>query len=191
MRLENSLIFICPGECGIRGGYLELVNFQPEVKAIFDKISHTIKCPTTIGQVAIDVLVNPPKEGEPSYDQWHAEKTNILKSLQERAKLIVDALNTFEGFTCPPIRGAMYAFPRVHFPPKSIEAAKRAGRNVDVFYAYRLLEEYGVCIVPGSVFGHKPSAYHIRATILPHMNKLKEMLKRFEIFNRKFMAEYK
>lgn len=154
-------------------------------------MAHTTKCSTTLGQVAVDVLVNPPKEGEPSYEKWHTEKTNVLKSLQERAKLVVDTLNTFEGFNCPPIRGAMYAFPRVDFPPKSIQAAKRAGQSVDLFYAYRLLEECGVCIVPGSAFGHKPGAYHFRATILPQTNKLKEMLRRFETFNRKFMAKYK
>nr|AHB50502.1 alanine transaminase [Mayetiola destructor] len=179
------------GECGIRGGYVELTNFDPDVKEVYDKMAHTTKCSTTLGQVAVDVLVNPPKVGEPSYAKWYTEKTNVLKSLQKRAHLVVETLNTFEGFTCPTIRGAMYAFPRAHFPPKSIQAAKRAGQSVDSFYAYRLLEEYGVCIVPGSAFGHKPGAYYFRATILPQMDKLQEMLRRFETFNRKFMAEYK
>ncbi|XP_055297648.1 alanine aminotransferase 1 [Sitodiplosis mosellana] len=179
------------GECGIRGGYVELINLEPTVKAMYQKSISAQLCPTTVGQAAIDVVVNPPKKGEPSYEQWYKEKITVLNSLKERAKLVADTLNSFEGFSCNTVQGAMYAFPQIKLPPKAIEAAKQAGQQPDVFYAFQLLEETGICIVAGSGFGQKPGTYHFRTTILPQLDKLKEMLSKFEKFHQKFMAKYK
>ncbi len=39
------------GECGIRGGYGELVNMDPDVKAMLFKSISAKLCPTVIGQV--------------------------------------------------------------------------------------------------------------------------------------------
>lgn len=61
----------------------------------------------------MDVVVNPPKPGEESYDSWLAEKEAVLTSLAERAKLVADTFNGIEGFTCNTVQGAMYAFPQV------------------------------------------------------------------------------
>ena len=63
----------------------------------------------------MDVVVNPPKKGEPSYDSFIAQKEGTLKSLAERAKLVADTFNSIEGFTCQTVQGAMYAFPRVRY----------------------------------------------------------------------------
>lgn len=131
------------GECGIRGGYVELINLDPQVRAMFQKSLSAQLCPTTIGQAAIDVVTNPPREGEPSFKQWLNEKETVLKSLEERAELIAKTLNSFEGFNCNPVQGAMYAFPRIDLPPKAIEAAKQAKLAADTFYAFQLLEETG------------------------------------------------
>lgn len=53
-----------------------------------------------------------------------------------------------------------------------------------------LLEETGVCVVPGSGFGQKPGTYHFRTTILPQSDTFKDMLKRFTDFHKKFMKKY-
>merc|ERR1712223_597015 len=47
----------------------------------------------------MDVVVNPPKPGEPSYASFIAQKEGTLKSLAERAKLVADTFNSIEGFT--------------------------------------------------------------------------------------------
>ena len=39
------------GECGLRGGYSEFINFDPSVKAMFLKMISAKLCPTTLGQV--------------------------------------------------------------------------------------------------------------------------------------------
>lgn len=37
----------------------------------------------------------------------------------------------------------MFAFPQFELPPKAIEAAKKAGKAPDAFYAFELLESSG------------------------------------------------
>jgi len=61
----------------------------------------------------MDVVVNPPREGEASFESFSRQKKEILKSLAERAKLVADTFNSIEGFSCQTVQGAMYAFPKV------------------------------------------------------------------------------
>ncbi|XP_032520395.2 alanine aminotransferase 1 isoform X1 [Danaus plexippus] len=178
------------GECGLRGGWVELVNMLPEVQAQLYKCMSAMLCPSVLGQAVVDCVAKPPAPGEPSYDLWIKEKTDILTSLKDRAKLIAETFNTFEGFKCNVVQGAMYAFPRITLPPKAIQAAKEKNMAPDVFYAFRLLEETGVCIVPGSGFGQAPGTFHFRTTILPQPDLLNTMLENFRNFHKKFTQEY-
>ncbi|KAJ8715842.1 hypothetical protein PYW08_013127 [Mythimna loreyi] len=178
------------GECGLRGGWMELVNMDPDVQAnLYKTISASI-CPNTIGQCAIDMVARPPQPGEPSYDLWLQEKTDVLGSFKLRAKMIVEAFNKMGGFKCNEVQGAMYAFPRIELPPKAVEAARAENKPADLFYAFRLLEETGICIVPGSGFGQSPGTYHFRTTILPQPKLLQEMLNIFDVFHKKFTEQY-
>ncbi|XP_026480861.1 alanine aminotransferase 2-like [Ctenocephalides felis] len=179
------------GECGLRGGYMEIINLHPDVRTMLLKAASTVLGPATLGQVAVDAVVNPPRPGEPSYDLFIKEKQNVLNSLAERAQLVADAFNSFEGFSCNVVQGSMYAFPMIELPPKAIEAAHKAGKSPDVFYAFALLERTGICIVPGSGFGQKPGTYHIRTTILPQTDMLKDMLNKFAEFHKEFCAQYR
>lgn len=88
------------GECGLRGGWVELVNMLPEVQAQLYKCMSAMLCPSVLGQAVVDCVAKPPAPGEPSYDLWIKEKTDILTSLKDRAKLIAETFNTFEGFKC-------------------------------------------------------------------------------------------
>ncbi|KAG5685019.1 hypothetical protein PVAND_014222 [Polypedilum vanderplanki] len=96
------------GECGIRGGYCELINVCPEVRAALNKSISAQLCPTTVGQACIDCVVNPPTPFEPSYDLFMKEKGEVLQSLKERALLVVSTFNSIEGLSCNPAQGAMY-----------------------------------------------------------------------------------
>ncbi|VDM47407.1 unnamed protein product [Toxocara canis] len=178
------------GECGMRGGYVELVNLDPDVFAMFNKMISAKLCSTVLGQTVLDCVVNPPKRGDPSYDLWLKEKMTTLSSLKERAKLVKEAYGSIEGITCNPVEGAMYAFPRIMLPPKIVEKAKSLNQAPDFFYAMQLLEATGICVVPGSGFGQKDGTYHFRTTILPQPPLMKEMLERFKGFHIKFMKEY-
>lgn len=58
------------GECGLRGGYVELLNWDPKVVVEFKKMISAKLCSTILGQAVMDCIVNHPKSGEPSYDLW-------------------------------------------------------------------------------------------------------------------------
>nr|CAD7425189.1 unnamed protein product [Timema monikensis] len=169
------------GECGLRGGYSEVINLDPKVKTMLLKSISASLCPTSLGQAVMDTVVNPPQPGEPSHERYKAEKEGVLKSLAERAKLVADSFNSFEGFSCNTLK----------IPEKAIKKAESLKQQPDVFYAFQLLEQTGICVVPGSGFGQKPGTYHFRTTILPQPEKLKTMLENFRDFHKKFLEEYK
>ncbi|KAG5347634.1 ALAT2 aminotransferase, partial [Acromyrmex charruanus] len=178
------------GECGIRGGYAEIINMDPEVMRVLLKSISAMLCPTVLGQVVMDVVVNPPRPNEPSYEQFQKEKKETLLSLAERSQLVVNTLNSIPGYKANPPMGAMYVFPRFELPPKAIEAARTKGQEPDVFYAFKLLESTGICVIPGSGFGQIPGTYHFRTTILPQKEKIKTMLEALKQFHIKFLKEY-
>uniref|UniRef100_A0A8D0K784 Glutamic--pyruvic transaminase 2 n=2 Tax=Sus scrofa TaxID=9823 RepID=A0A8D0K784_PIG len=60
----------------------------------------------------------------------------------------------------------------------------------DMFYCMKLLEETGICVVPGSGFGQREGTYHFRMTILPPVEKLKTVLQKVKDFHIKFLEKY-
>lgn len=49
---ESFLVIGYMGECGLRGAYCELINLDPEVKAMHLKCISAMLCPTVLGQVS-------------------------------------------------------------------------------------------------------------------------------------------
>ncbi|CAB3384810.1 Hypothetical predicted protein [Cloeon dipterum] len=178
------------GECGLRGGYSEVINLDPDVRAMLLKSISAMLCPTVLGQATMDCVVNPPQPGEPSYENFQREKKAVLNSLALRAKMVADTFNSIDGIHCNPVQGAMYAFPRISIPEKAVAKAKELNLAPDAFYAFQLLESTGICIVPGSGFGQIPGTYHFRTTILPLPEKLKFMLEKFKEFHLNFVKQY-
>lgn len=178
------------GECGFRGGYMEAVNVDAAVKGQLRKLVSCRLCPPVTGQVALDIVVNPPAPGDPSYDLFMKEKQRNLSDLAEKAKLTAEMFNKIPGIKCNDVQGAMYSFPKIEIPPKAIEEAEKAGEEPDAFYAMKLLEETGICIVPGSGFRQKPGTYHFRMTILPPKEKMESLFKLFKDFHIKFTNQY-
>nr|CDS30789.1 gag pol polyprotein [Hymenolepis microstoma] len=178
------------GECGFRGGYCELINFDPDVQAQLFKYLSARLCPAVLGQVMIGVICDPPREGEPSYEVFVKERDSVLADLKVKAKLTTDTLNALEGVTCNAVQGAMYAFPQIRLPPKAIAAAKEKGMEPDFFYCLNLLEEKGICFVPGSGFGQQPGTYHFRTTILPSVAVMRQVMADLGDFHKDFLAKY-
>merc|ERR1719428_2120406 len=112
------------GECGMRGGYLELVNIHPETKDQVYKTLSVNLCSNLPGQVMCDMMVNQPKPGDESYESHKKEFDTIFESLQRRALKLVQGLNSLEGVTCNASSGAMYAFPQIHLPQKWLDHCK-------------------------------------------------------------------
>jgi aspartate/methionine/tyrosine aminotransferase len=161
------------GECGQRGGYMEVRNVPPEVAAEITKLQSVSLCANLTGQVATYCMVRPPKPGDPSYEQYASERDGILGELRKRAVLLAEGLNRIPGIQCNVVSGAMYAFPRISLP---------AGRT-DVDYCTALLEQTGICVVPGTGFGQIPGTAHFRTTILPPTPKIRQVVERLAEFH--------
>jgi len=161
------------GECGQRGGYMEVRNVPVDVMAQILKLQSVSLCSNLTGQITTYCLVSPPKPGQPSYNLFIKERDGILNELKRRAVILADGLNGIPGIQCNKVAGAMYAFPRITLPE---------GRT-DFDYCLSLLEKTGICVVPGSGFGQLPGTFHFRTTILPQTEKIKSVVDKLHAFH--------
>lgn len=170
------------GECGRRGGYFECCNIPADVRALLYKMVSVGLCPPLSGQVGVDCLMRPPREGEPSHAQWKQETDTIHTALAHRTQLMAARLNALPGVSCVNSPGALYLYPKLELPQGAVDAAHRLGKEADTLYALELLDETGICVVPGSGFGQKEGEHHYRLTCLcPGVEEYVEMLEKFHL----------
>jgi aspartate/methionine/tyrosine aminotransferase len=166
------------GECGHRGGWLECRNVPPEVMEEITKLQSISLCANSVGQIATYLLVHPPAPGGPSRALFERERDGILDALRRKAEIVERGLRAVPGITCNRVAGAMYAFPRITLPPGV----------TDDEYCLALLEETGICVVPGSGFGQDPGTLHFRTTILPPMDEIEAVVRRIAEFHVSFTS---
>ena len=101
-------------------------------------LTHSVGCTASFTQLAgIEALQGPQEEVE-----------NVRRIFQERRDVIVNGLNAIPGITCQMPQGAFYVFPNV----------KHYGRSSNDLAEY-LLQEAGVCVLPGTSFGKMGEGY--------------------------------
>uniref|UniRef100_A0A8C3ACV4 alanine transaminase n=1 Tax=Cyclopterus lumpus TaxID=8103 RepID=A0A8C3ACV4_CYCLU len=145
----HSLSSAQVGECGLRAGYMELVNIDPEVMHFVETMLCTdISTPVT-GQLALDIMVNPPKPGDLSFDTYTREILLSRATLSQNAQRAQEFLNDLPGMSCQPAMGGIYLYPRLHLPSEIIEKAKILEVEAGVLYCQMLLEEKGVFLGSG------------------------------------------
>jgi alanine transaminase len=88
------------GECGHRGGYFEFVGFDPLVVEQMYKFISIQLCPPVIGQCLVEMMVNPPKKGDDSYELFTQEYNGIYEGLKKRATALFEAFKKMEGVEC-------------------------------------------------------------------------------------------
>lgn len=184
------------GECGHRGGYVEFRNVPDDVMAEFAKLQSIGLCANVPGQLATYAMVAPPVPGDPSHATYAAERDAILVSLKKKAGLLAEAINTIPGMSLERPQGAMYSFVRLELPAESDadlarftpaeRAAHLAERDVD--YCLALLEETGICVVPGSGFGQAPGTLHFRTTFLPPLEEIEALVDRLRAFHERYIG---
>lgn len=179
------------GECGRRGGYVELCGFDAGVRSELYKLASISLCSNTGGQLMMGLMVNPPRPGMPSHAKYVHERDAILASLRRRAVKLVAALNKLEGVSCQAPEGALYVFPTITLPARAQEAATEAGKAPDAFYCLALLESTGVVVVPGSGFGQADGTFHFRSTILPSEEDMDRVIGEVTRFHGEFMAKWR
>ena len=178
------------GECGRRGGYMELHNIDPYVQSQLYKLASSGLCSNLGGQVMTSLMMKPPVPGDLSYEQFHEEESSIYDGLKRRAKAVVEGLNRVDGISCNAAEGAMYTFPSIQLPQGAIDAAEEENTTPDVVYALSLLEETGICVVPASGFGQKEGRYGFRTTFLPPDAKMMAAIDLFASHHKTFCERY-
>lgn len=181
------------GEAGIRAGYLYIHNFCPFVVEQMAKLKSVNLCSNTLGQIMVDLMVDPPLEGvsKETKKQYTDEIKAVYKSLKRRAKMVTKALNSMQNIKSNKIDGSMYAFPCVKFSKRAIEAAEKEGKPVDLFFCIEVLRNTGIALIAGSGFSQYPGTYHFRISILilPE-EKLKNKMEILKNYNQSFHEKY-
>jgi aspartate/methionine/tyrosine aminotransferase len=174
------------GECGHRGGYLEVRN-PPQIMGtnldlvdILNKMASVSLCANTPGQILTYLMVNPPEKNTKTHVNYIQEKEMILQDQYGKAEMIRDAFQEMNGIECFGETGALYLFPRLTALPN--------GSN-DFDYCMALLEQTGICTVNGSGFGQKENTHHLRIAFLPSKETLMEALPRWIDFNARYIKK--
>ncbi|XP_028823700.1 alanine aminotransferase 2 isoform X2 [Denticeps clupeoides] len=177
--LSNGIM----GECGFRAGYVELVNFDALLPYVETELCGSV-CAPVIGQIALDVMVDPPQPGEPSFNEY-CEVTVNKDTLKRNVLRGRSFLNSLPGFSCPTVTGGVYLYTHLTLPQMESD-------NVELLYSSRLLVEEGVCVgvekcVCTSVPGE--NSCHIRICVLMPSPALEEVLSRLETFHLRFLNQ--
>ena len=77
-----------------------LVRYNYEAVAIIE-----VENEICLNQVALGLMVNPPKLGDTSYNLYRREHDNVISSLKRRARLMTDMFNSLEGVVCQDTEG--------------------------------------------------------------------------------------
>jgi aspartate/methionine/tyrosine aminotransferase len=172
------------GECGHRGGYLEIRN-MPNLKStnqtmndvLFRQASVNL-CSNSVGQILVYLMVTPPPINSEAGKLHQEEINNILSQLRSKASIIKRSFQEMDGVQCFGKVGAMYLFPRLNFLPK---------QKTDFDYCMALLESTGLTTVNGGGFGQKEGTHHLRIAFLPPKPILEGVLPKWIDFHRNYL----
>jgi alanine transaminase len=173
------------GECGHRGGYLEIRNdptamgTDTSFSEIILKQASVSLCSNTVGQLLIHLMVCPPEAGSEPYNRFIEEKENILRELHDKATMIREAFTRMNSVECFGRTGAMYLFPRLNKLP--------AG-TTDFDYCMNLLESTGLSTVNGTGFGQREGTHHLRIAFLPPKSLLETVLPDWIAFHNNYVT---
>ena len=97
---------------------------------------------------------------------------DFVSELQKRRDFVVKRLNSIPGLSCPNVKGAFYAFPKIE--NNKYESDKE--------FVMNLLKKTGVLTVHGSGFGEKYGSGYFRVVFLPDIDTLDSALNKIEDF---------
>jgi aspartate/methionine/tyrosine aminotransferase len=97
-----------------------------------------------------------------------------ITNLKERRNFLVNGLNSLTGIKCLIPDGAFYVFPNI----------KDTGMSSDE-YSNKLLEETGICVLPGNCFGKDGEGYVRLCYASTTMPVIQESIKKMQIFHAK------
>ncbi|KAF7655988.1 hypothetical protein LDENG_00047720 [Lucifuga dentata] len=82
----------------------------------------------------MELMVNPPLPGDPSYETYTQEILLIRATLSQNAQRAFDFLNGLPGMSCQLAMAGVYLYPRLHIPPQITEEAKVGSSHENVLH---------------------------------------------------------
>jgi alanine-synthesizing transaminase len=152
--------------CGYRVGWMSLSG-DPARTADYRDALQLLAALRLCANVTAQWAVRPALETAPTI---HA-LTSPGGRLHEARRAVLEGVAASQFLDMVSPAGALYAFPRVR--------ADRLADFDDNAFALRLLEEESVLVVPGSSF-NVPHSRHLRLTLLPQPEQLREVFERIE-----------
>ncbi|XP_052317729.1 alanine aminotransferase 2-like [Oncorhynchus keta] len=184
--ISNGII----GECGLCAGYMELVNVDPAVMVFAETLLCTDICAPVTGQIALEIMVNPPRPGDPSHSKYTQEILTNRITLAQNAQRAWEFLIGLPGVSCQPVTGGIFIYPRLSLPPEAVEQARSDALEADVLYSQSLLDEEGVCVGAGCEHGQREDKYHIRLCVLTPSATLEKVLACLGSFHLHFLDQF-
>ncbi|KAK2883793.1 hypothetical protein Q8A67_017430 [Cirrhinus molitorella] len=180
--LSNGIM----GECGFRMGYMELVNVDEAVMLYTEVLLTGDLCPPVIGQIALDVMADPPRPGEPSYSLYTQEVASRRMTLKHNMSRAVEFINDLPGFSCQSVQSGIFIYPHLTLP----HTALTHSQSVGLLYSRSLLKDQGVCVGFSEDHTHSQSCCHLRMCVLMPSDELEEALRRLRCFHFQFLKKY-
>jgi alanine-synthesizing transaminase len=171
---DDVLIFTYGGlsknyrAAGFRGGWLILSGAVHKAKSISEGLNLLASmrlCANVPTQYAIQTALG-------GYQSIHDLVAKNGRLTRQR-DLIYYMMTDIPGISCVKPKGALYLFPK-------IDMSKFDFKN-DEDFAYRLLEEKHILIVPGSGFNHQDN-HHFRIVFLPQADELEHAARQMASF---------
>lgn len=184
---------------GLKSGFMELRNFTKLEKEKLDKNLKNYT-PNNYGQIFFDIflkefdsdfiLMNSKENNKKKIKKIRKYSNNFYENIFYRIKSINSIFNKSETLNSYRPEGGYCFFPKIIFTKHFLEKCKKNNIIPDDYYCQKMMEDIGVCTVPGNLFGIDDEYRFMIYDIHLDHNSVVEIYEKIIFFNKKFFYDF-